>query len=132
MENYNWYQQLAKPVWAPPAWLFGPVWTVLYAIIALTFGYVGYLFLKKQIPFLIVVPFILNVVFNVSFTPIQFGLRNNYLATLDIVLVLATLIWALVSIYPYARWVAYANIPYVLWVLFATVLQITITFMNWE
>jgi benzodiazapine receptor len=132
MENYNWYQQLTKPVWAPPAWLFGPVWTVLYAIIAVSFGYVGYLFLKKQLPFLVVIPFILNLVFNLSFTPIQFGLKNNYLAALDIVLVLATLIWALISIHPYARWVVYANIPYLLWVFFATVLQITITFMNWK
>ena len=132
MENYNWYQQLAKPAWAPPAWLFGPVWTVLYAIIAVTFGYVGYLFLKKQIPFIVVIPFVLNLVFNLSFTPIQFGLKNNYLAALDIVLILATLIWALISIYPHARWVAYANIPYLLWVSFATILQITVTFMNWK
>jgi tryptophan-rich sensory protein len=132
MENYNWYQQLAKPAWAPPSWLFGPVWTVLYAIIAVSFGYVGYLFLKRQLPFLVVIPFALNLVFNLSFTPIQFGLKNNYLAALDIILVLATLIWALIAIYPYARWVTYANIPYLLWVSFATILQITITFMNWK
>lgn len=132
MENYNWYQQLAKPSWAPPSWLFGPVWTALYAIIIFTFGYVGYIFLKKQVPFLIVLPFILNLVFNVSFTPIQFGLKNNYVAALDVILVLATLVWALISIHPYAHWVAYANIPYLLWVSFATVLQLTITFMNWK
>lgn len=132
MENFTWYQQLTKPSWAPPSWLFGPVWSVLYTIIIFTFGYVGYLFFKKQLPFLIVLPFILNVVFNAAFTPIQFGLKNNYLATLDIFLVLATLIWALIAIHPYARWVTYANIPYLLWVAFATVLQVTITVMNWK
>jgi benzodiazapine receptor len=58
------------------------------------------------------------------------GLQNNYLAAIDILLVLATLIWALVAIFPYAKFVTYANIPYLLWVCFATVLQITITWMN--
>jgi len=132
MESYNWYQQLIKPSWSPPSWLFGPVWSVLYTIIAVTFGYVAYLFIKKKIPFIVILPFILNLVFNFSFTPLQFGLKNNYFAALDILLVLITLIWALISIHAYARWVAYANIPYLLWVSFATILQLTITYLNWK
>ncbi len=130
MNTYNWYHTLIKPSWAPPAWLFGPVWTALYAIIAVSFGYVGYLFFKGRISFLVLVPFILNLIFNFAFTPLQFGLRNNWLAALDILLVLATLVWALVAIFPFARWVAYINIPYLLWVCFATVLQLTITYLN--
>lgn len=62
--------------------------------------------------------------------PIQFGLKNDLLASLDILLVLGTLIWALFVIWPHLRWVVYANIPYLLWVLFATVLQLTITYLN--
>lgn len=130
MQNYNWYQTLVKPSWAPPAWLFGPVWTVLYAIIIASYGYVAYLFINKRIGFLVVLPFLLNLVFNLIFTPIQFGLKNNYLAALDILLVLATLIWALIAIYPHAKWVAYANLPYLAWVCFATVLQLTVTYLN--
>lgn len=130
MKSYMWYQTLLKPTWAPPSWLFGPVWSILYIIIAGTYGYVGYLFFTKKIPFIILLPFILNLIFNALFTPLQFGLQNNYLAALDIVLVLGTLIWALVVIFPYAKFVAYANIPYLLWVCFATVLQIIITVMN--
>jgi len=72
-------------------------------------------------------PFALNLVFNFAFTPLQFGLKNNLLASIDILLILATLIWALYVIWPYMRWVVYANIPYLLWVSFATILQITIT-----
>lgn len=130
MNNYTNYQELLKPEWAPPSWLFGPVWTILYAVIAATFGYVFYLFAKGKIPFVVALPFMLNLVFNLIFTPIQFGLKNLPLASLDIILVLVTLVWALVAIYPYVRVVAYANIPYLLWVSFATVLQLTITFMN--
>ena len=130
MNTYDWYQQLMKPFWAPPAWLFGPVWTVLYVIIAVSFGYTVYLFLKRKVSFYLLLPFILNLIFNFAFTPIQFGLQNNFLAAIDIILVLATLTWALLTIYPRIKWVALVNIPYFLWVCFATVLQLTITVMN--
>jgi benzodiazapine receptor len=73
---------------------------------------------------------VLNLIFNFAFTPIQFGLKNNLLASIDILLVLGTLVWALFAIFPHLKWVAYANIPYLLWVSFATILQLTITYLN--
>jgi tryptophan-rich sensory protein len=131
-EAQSWYSQLIKPTWSPPSWLFGPVWTFLYALIAISFAKVFLMFVKKQIPFLVVLPFVLNLIFNFSFTPLQFGLKNNLLSAIDIVLVLATLIWAMVAIYPHARWISYIQIPYLLWVAFATALQLTITYLNWK
>jgi translocator protein len=130
MNSSAWYQQLQKPSWAPPSTVFGPVWTVLYILIAISYFHVAKLFFTKQISFIVFLPFVLNIVFNVLYTPIQFGLKNIPLATVDILLVLGTLIWALIAIYPYARWVSYINIPYVLWVMFATYLQITILILN--
>ncbi len=112
MDTSVWYQTLLKPAWSPPSWVFGPVWSVLYAVIAVSFGYVGFLFFKGRVPGTTVLPFALNLIFNFAFTPLQFRLQNNYLAAIDILLVLATLIWAMVSIWPYARWVTYASIPY--------------------
>ena len=130
MDAQNWYSQLIKPSWAPPAWLFGPAWTFLYVLIIISFGKVFFMAWQRKIAFLVALPFILNLVFNFIFSPIQFGLRNNVLATVDIILILGTLIWAIIAIYPHVRWVAYIQIPYLLWVLFATVLQITVTFLN--
>jgi translocator protein len=130
METSTWYMTLIKPSWAPPSWLFGPVWSVLYVIIFCTFGYVLYQVIIGKFPKIVALPFILNLIFNFAFTPIQFGLRNNFLATIDIFLVLATLIWALILIYPHAKYVTFLNIPYLLWVSFATVLQVTITILN--
>ena len=130
MQTYNWYQQLIKPSWSPPSWLFGPVWSVLYVLIAISFGTVFYKFFTKQLPWIVVLPFALNLIFNFAFTPLQFGLKNNLLAAIDILFVLITLIWAMRVIYPHARWVAYIQIPYLLWVSFATFLQLTITYLN--
>ncbi len=126
----SWYSNIIRPTWAPPSWLFGPVWAVLYIIIFISFGNVFYKFLNKQIPFIVVLPLVLNLIFNLLFSPIQFNLQNNYLAAIDIILVLGTLIWLMIAIWPYMKWVAIVNIPYLLWVLFATVLQITITYLN--
>ncbi len=127
---YSWYSQLVKPSWAPPSYLFGPVWTALYVLIFISFGKVFLLFFQKKLPFLVILPFVLNLFFNLIFTYLQFGLKNNFLAAADILLVLATLIWAMVAIYPHIKWVAYIQVPYLLWVTFATVLQLTITYLN--
>jgi benzodiazapine receptor len=130
MNSYTTYTELIKPSWAPPSFLFGPVWTVLYLLIAVSFGTVFYKVATKSLPAVVALPFVLNLIFNFSFTYFQFGLKNNLLASIDIVLVLGTLIWAMIAIYPHVRWVALINIPYLLWVSFATVLQLTITYLN--
>ncbi len=133
MNTYDWYMTLLKPAWAPPAWVFGPVWSVLYLIIAVTFGTVFLRFFTGALPLFVVLPFALNLIFNAAFTPLQFGLQSNVLASLDILLVLLTLVWALAAIWYYVpdlKWIVYANIPYLLWVSFATVLQLTITYLN--
>lgn len=131
--SYTNYAELVKPTWAPPSWVFGPVWSLLYVMIIISFGAV---FMRaftgsSRLPFIVVLPFIINIIANLAFTPIQFGLRNLPLASLDILIVLLTIIWAMIAIYPHMRPVAYIQIPYLLWVSFATVLQLTITFMNW-
>lgn len=130
-EAASWYATLIKPAFAPPSWVFGPVWTVLYILIALSFGYVFLQAVRGMIPWMVALPFALNLVFNFAFSPLQFGLQNNLLAAIDIIFVLLTLCWALYAIYPYAAWVVYVNIPYLLWVSFATMLQLTVTYLNW-
>jgi tryptophan-rich sensory protein len=96
----------------------------------MSFGKVFLMAWEKQITLLVVLPFLLNLIFNFAFSPIQFTWQNNFWAAVDILLVLGTLIWAMIAIYPYAKWITYIQIPYLLWVSFATVLQLTITFLN--
>ncbi len=130
MDSYSWYLQLKKPRWAPPASLFGPVWSVLYLIIFISYGFVIYNTAISTISWVVAVPFALNLVFNFSFTYFQFGLKNNQLASVDILLVLITLVWALIAIWPYLSWVSFINLPYLAWVLFASALQLSITYLN--
>ena len=128
--SYNWYSTLIKPSWSPPSWLFGPVWTFLYILIFISFGKVFFMGWKKELPFIVVLPFVLNLIFNFSFTYFQFSLKNNLLAAIDILLILGTLIWSMITIYPHVHWITYIQTPYLLWVSFATILQLTITYLN--
>lgn len=125
-----WYQTLEKPFFAPPSWLFGPVWTVLYVIIAVVFTVAVYRVIKRELSVWVLAPLLLNLVSNLAFTPLQFGLRSNALALVDIVIVLVSLIWLMRGLWPQMKWGTYALIPYLLWVSFATVLQISVTVLN--
>jgi len=131
MQTALWYASLIKPSWAPPAWLFGPVWTFLYILIGISFGRVFLLAWRKRIGKIVALPFALNLILNLAFSPIQFTLQNNFLAAIDILLILGTLIWGMVAIYRYEKWLTYIQIPYLVWVSFATVLQLTVTYLNW-
>ena len=81
VEN-EWYRQLVKPTWAPPAWIFGPIWLFLYLGILVTYGAAAIMVVNSQISWFVFLPFALNIVFNVAFPYFQVSLRNNKLALL--------------------------------------------------
>lgn len=130
MNNVNWYQSLNKPDWAPQESVFGVVWSLLYPIIIAVNVYVIILLIRNKISFIIALPFLLNLFFNFAFTPIQFGLKNNFLAMIDIYLVLITIVWASIAIWQTSKLISLAFTPYLLWVIIATVLQTYITLNN--
>lgn len=128
----EWYALLQKPWFAPPAWVFGPAWSVLYVLIIISFGFVFLKVIHKRWPAKVALPFAINLATNLLFTPLQFGLRNNVLALLDILLILATIAWMAKTVWPRARWIAWMQFPYALWVTFACILQVSITWLNWS
>jgi len=130
MDFMTWYESLAKPSWTPDPATIGLVWQTLYPIILVTFAFVFVQAVRKKIPWRVALPFAINLVANLAFTPIQFGLRNLTLAALDILVVWATILWMIAAVWKHYRWVAVAQVPYLIWVSIATVLQLSITWMN--
>ena len=127
----EWYNALSKPSWTPAPATIGLIWQILYPIILISFGFVFMQAIRHNVPWRVALPFAINLVSNLIFTPIQFGMRNLPLAAVDILIVWATIIWMMVVVWRYYRWVAVAQVPYFVWVSLATVLQLSITWMNW-
>jgi benzodiazapine receptor len=127
----DWYNSLAKPSWTPAPSTISLIWMMLYPVIITSFGFVFVQAFRCKVPRLLAVAFVINLVANLLFMPIFSGLRNVPLAAADIVIVWATIIWCVVAVWPHYKWVAAAQGPYFVWVSIATVLQLSITAMNW-
>ncbi len=130
MSWMEWYRALEKPTWTPEPATIGIIWQILYPVIFLCLVFVIIQAFRKKIPWRTTVPFLVNLVANLVFTPIQFGLRNLPLAAIDILIVWGTILWMAVAIWKHYRWVAFAQIPYFTWVTIASTLQLSITWMN--
>jgi tryptophan-rich sensory protein len=126
----SFFESLAKPAWAPAAGVYGTVWSILYPIIFIAYGYVIFKVFRGDIPWVVLLPIGINLLANFAFTPIQFGLENLGLAAIDIVIVLVTIVWSMVAIWPYSRLVVLALVPYLVWVAIATTLQMQIWWLN--
>ncbi|CAN5566617.1 tryptophan-rich sensory protein [soil metagenome] len=127
----EWYNSLVKPSWTPAPGTIGMIWSILYPIIIVSFGFVFVQVFRGKLPRLVALPFAINLVANLVFTPIQFGMRNLPLAAVDILIVWSTIIWMVIAVWRHSRWVALAQVPYFVWVSLATTLQMSITAMNW-
>ena len=126
-----WYDTLAKPKWTPAPSVIGTIWTIIYPLIAIAAVVTVVKVVRGDLPRIILAPLVINLVANVAFTPIQFGLRNLPLATLDIAVILVTIVWWMaLLIKPGSGWIALVLSPYLLWVSIASVLQVSITLAN--
>ena len=127
----EWYDSLAKPSWTPAPSTISLIWALLYPVIIASFGFVFVQAFRRKVPPHVALPFAVNLVANLLFMPIFAGLRSIHLAAADIVIVWTTLIWCVIAVWPHARWVTVFQLPHFVWVSIATVLQLSITAMNW-
>ena len=130
MSWIDWYDALAKPSWTPAPGTIRLIWTILYPVIAVSFGYVFVQAARGKLPGRVAVPFAANLAANLLFMPLFAWLRSVPLSAADIVVVWATIPWAMAAVWPHARWVAVAQGPYLAWVSLATVIQLSILAMN--
>ncbi|GAA1502865.1 TspO/MBR family protein [Nocardioides humi] len=120
------YRSLDLPVFAPPAWVFGPVWTVLYVLIAVA----GWLAWRAGAGALGVGAWVVQLLLNLAWTPLFFAADRYGWALVDIVALLAAIVVVIVLFARVARAAAWLLAPYLLWVGFATALNAGILALN--
>jgi tryptophan-rich sensory protein len=120
------YRALELPPFAPPSWLFGPVWTVLYVMIAVA----GWLVWRESGWSLALTLWSVQLVLNLAWTPLFFAADLYVWALLDIVLLLGLVAWTAAAFRRTSRLAAALLVPYLLWVGFATALNAAIVVLN--
>jgi tryptophan-rich sensory protein len=125
----EWYSQLLKPPWTPPNWIFGPVWSILYALMAISAWLVW-----KRAGFsgalLPLVFFIVQLILNAIWSWVFFGLQNPGLAFAEIILLWLAIIVTLVAFWKEISIAGVLLIPYLAWVSFAAALNFSIWRIN--
>ena len=129
MFNAVWYDNLTKPFLTPPAWIFPPVWIILYCtlLIALLLYTLSITEMKKISGYLI---FIVHMIFNVLWSPVFFSLHRIGIAFVIIVLIDITAILMIKSFYNVSKISGFILLPYLCWILFATYLNFQILVLN--
>lgn len=125
----EWYQQLQKPSWNPPSWIFGPAWTALYILMAIAAWLVWQRggFAKQRFALSL---FLLQLLLNAAWSPLFFGLRNPGLAFVDIVLLWLALLATLLTFWARSLAAGALLIPYLAWVSFASALNLALWRLN--
>jgi tryptophan-rich sensory protein len=125
----GWYADLSKPTWNPPAWVFGPVWTLLYVAM----GFAAWLVWRvggwktQGLPLGI---FLLQWVFNALWTPLFFGMHRIEIAFVDIVMLWIAILATTLLFWRVSRGASMLLVPYLAWVSFAATLNFAIWQLN--
>ncbi len=129
MKNMDWYDSLNKPFLNPPDWIFTPVWTILYIMMAISF----FLFLRggmnreKHWPLAF---FLIQLALNFAWSPIFFGMQNISLAFVVLILMYFFLILTIITFFKHSKLASILLIPYMLWLSFAAYLNFSFLVLN--
>lgn len=127
-----WYYNLALPAWKPPDWLFGPAWTLIFGLAAIS----GYLSWSRAPRYdvsqaRILALFAINALLNIAWSALFFRLHRPDWALLEVILLWLSIVALMVMTYRSSRLASLLLLPYLLWVSFASVLNFSIVRMNW-
>jgi tryptophan-rich sensory protein len=130
----GWYQTLHKAPWNPPDWVFGPVWTLLYLMIALAGWHVwnrlSAATFTGRLRHPVMRPYWLQLMCNFLWSMLFFGMAQPLLAAIDIGLMIIAIALNMRTFYGMDKMGAYLLAPYLLWVLYASTLNIAIVALN--
>jgi len=120
-----WYQSLIKPTITPPAWIFGPIWTILYILMGIALGKIIKIKHDSDLRTLFAIQFFCNVIWS----PLFFGIHKIDFALYDLMLLWAMLIALLIKTYT-KRSIFLLLFPYFIWTTFAYILNLQIFLLN--
>jgi tryptophan-rich sensory protein len=128
--SFTWYDSLKKPVFTPPDWLFGPVWTLLYLMMGIAAFLVWQKGLTKSRVRIALAFFIVQLAFNAAWSMIFFGFHSVGLALFEIVFLWLAILATVISFWRVDRVAAVLLLPYIGWVSFAVILNAGIYLLN--
>ena len=123
------YAQLVRPAWAPPSWIFGPVWTVLYALMGIAAWLVWRVADSRAVRVPIAL-FLLQLMLNAVWSWLFFRWHQGALAFADILLLGVSIVGTLIAFWRIRRLAGALLIPYLLWVIFASALNYSVWQLN--
>ena len=125
----TWYSEISKPAWTPPDWVFGPVWSLLYAMMAISAWLVwrelGGKIVRKPLLW-----FGAQLALNSLWSVLFFGMQRPAWSLVEVFFLWLTILMTIRAFWPLSRWAAMLLVPYFLWVSFASILNVAIWQLN--
>jgi translocator protein len=129
-QNNVWYDNIIKPSWNPPGYLFGPVWTVLYLLMAISLWIVwksnAYEPMKKEAMLLFASQLFLNFWWTILF----FKFQSPIAAFIEIIIMISLILFTIFRFAEISKTAAWLLLPYISWVFFATLLNYKLWVLN--
>lgn len=125
-----WYLALKKPVWQPPAWVFGPVWSSIFLLAILSGSLAWRAAPDDAARTLLLILFGINAVVNILWSVLFFTLRRPDWALVEVAFLWLSILSLILAFYPYSPVSSLLLAPYILWVTIAAVLNATIVRLN--
>ncbi|MBI4009777.1 MAG: tryptophan-rich sensory protein [Candidatus Aenigmarchaeota archaeon] len=126
----SWYATLVKPSFAPPNWLFGPVWITLYTLMGISLYLVWDKGFKKKENKIALYIFAAQLALNAMWSVVFFGLKSTFYGLMTIVVLWIAIAATIISFYKISKKAAWLLVPYITWVSIATVLNFYIWQLN--
>lgn len=126
----EWYGTLAKPFFSPPAWVFAPVWTILYILMGLAAAILWQKGLQDPRVRVALVFFLIQLSLNMMWSVLFFGLRSPLLGLFDILFLWVMILVTMAQFFKVSVPAAFLLVPYLLWVTFASGLNLGIFLLN--
>jgi benzodiazapine receptor len=126
----TWYAQLAKPSFNPPNWLFMPVWLILYTLMGISLYFIWSQDTRRVEVKKALVLFAMQLVLNMLWTIVFFGLHSLLGSALLIIVLLLAILFTILRFHKLSPVAGYLLVPYLVWVSYAAVLNWAIFFLN--